>query len=186
MWSDPRTRERIMAFFNKDEELQAANWQANQSLIALGSGGLLGAGFGGSRQKLSWLPDSHTDFIFSILGEEAGLAGTLLVSFLFLLLILRALKLSRQCGDTFGEILVMGLGCSVFVYAGLNMAIATGVLPVTGLPLPFMSYGGSALVVNAVSVGILLNISKRQVQSQKRRGLRLSAQTTPNQAGGGA
>jgi cell division protein FtsW len=164
----------------------AANWQPNQSLIALGSGGLFGAGFGGSRLKLSWLPDSHTDFIFSILGEEAGLIGTLAVSFLFLLLILRALKISRRCGDTFGEILVMGLGCSVFVYAGLNMAIAAGALPVTGLPLPFMSYGGSALVVNAVSIGIVLNVSKQQVNARRRRGGRLRAGAAFGHDGGGS
>jgi len=185
LWTEPHTRERIIAFIHSDEGLRSVNWQAEQSLIALGSGGWFGAGFGASRQKLSWLPDSHTDFIFSILGEEAGLAGTVIISFLFLLLILRALKISRQCGDTFGEILVMGLGCSVFVYAGLNMAIATGILPVTGLPLPFMSYGGSALVVNALSIGILLNVSKRRVKTQKRRGYRLGAAAALDNAGGG-
>ena len=88
------------------------------------------------------------------------MAGTFLVSLLFLLFVLRSLKIAHQCGDRFGELLAAGLGFSIFIYAILNMAVATGVLPVTGLPLPFLSYGGSALVVNAISVGILLNISK--------------------------
>jgi cell division protein FtsW len=159
MLSTPYAMERIQAFLHRSDDLKAANWQLHQSLIALGSGGIFGAGIGESQQKLSWLPDSHTDFIFSILGEEAGLAGTVLVSLLFLLFVLRSLKIAHQCGDRFGELLAAGLGCSIFIYAVLNMAVATGLFPVTGLPLPFLSYGGSALVVNAVSVGILLNIS---------------------------
>jgi cell division protein FtsW len=160
VWSTPYVWERIEAFLQKGENLQTVNWQVHQSLIALGSGGIFGTGIGESQQKLSWLPDSHTDFIFSIIGEEAGLAGTFLVSLLFLLFVLRSLKIAHHCGDRFGELLAAGLGFSIFIYAVLNMAVATGVLPVTGLPLPFLSYGGSALVVNAISVGILLNISR--------------------------
>lgn len=160
-------RERILSFLGRGEELAAIGWQPYQSLIGLGSGGVFGTGFGESRQKLNWLPDSHTDFIFSILGEEAGLIGTLLVSGLFLLLVLRALKISRGSGDRFGEMLVVGVGCSIFVYAAMNMAVATALLPVTGLPLPFVSYGGSALVVNAFSVGLLLNVSRHAVERPK-------------------
>ncbi|MDH3214737.1 MAG: putative lipid II flippase FtsW [Candidatus Krumholzibacteria bacterium] len=170
-------RERIVAYFNRSEGIGDMNWQLYQSLVGLGSGGPLGLGFGESRQKLNWLPDSHTDFIFSILGEEAGLIGTLLVSLLFLLLVLRALKISTNSGDKFGQMLVIGIGCSIFVYAMLNMSVATGLFPVTGLPLPFLSYGGSALVVNAFSVGILLNVSKRTSLSnpsrRRRRPLRV-------------
>lgn len=153
-------RNRILAFFHPGEGVATQNWQVHQSLVGLGSGGIWGRGFGGSEQKLSWLPDSYTDFIFSVLGEEAGLVGTMIVSGLFLLLVLRALKLSRRCNDVFGEMLVAGIGVSVFVYAVMNMYVATGLFPVTGLPLPFLSYGGSALVVNAVAIGVLLNISK--------------------------
>ncbi|MFH1754639.1 MAG: FtsW/RodA/SpoVE family cell cycle protein, partial [Candidatus Latescibacterota bacterium] len=105
VWSAPYVRERLLAFLDKGEDLRAANWQVHQSLIALGSGGIFGTGIGESQQKLSWLPDSHTDFIFSIIGEEAGLVGTLLVSLLFLLFVLRALKIAYQCGDRFGELL---------------------------------------------------------------------------------
>lgn len=150
-------RERVMAYFNRADG--ALDWQPYQSLIGLGTGGIFGNGWGESRQKLNWLPDSHTDFIFSILGEEAGLIGTLFVSLLFLLLALRALKVSRHGNDRFGEMLVVGIGSSVFVYAMLNMMVTTGLFPVTGLPLPFVSYGGSALVVNAFSIGVLLNVS---------------------------
>jgi cell division protein FtsW len=162
VWSVGYVRERIMAYVNPGEGIKEMNWQPYQSLIGLGSGGPFGIGFGQSRQKLNWLPDSHTDFIFSILGEEAGLIGTMLVSSLFLLLALRALKLSQNSGDRFGEMLVTGIGCSVFVYAIMNMSVAAGLFPVTGLPLPFLSYGGSALVVNAFSIGILLNVSKKR------------------------
>ncbi len=157
----PYLRERFAGYFNRGEHLADVSWQAYQSLISLGSGGILGVGFGGSRQKLDWLPDSHTDFIFSILGEEAGLVGTVAVSLLFLLLALRALKISTRSGDPFGEMLVLGVATSIFVYAALNMLVATALIPVTGLPLPFLSYGGSALVVNAYAVGILLNVSKK-------------------------
>jgi len=137
------------------------SWQVHQSLIGLGSGGIFGVGIGGSEQKLNWLPDSYTDFIFSILGEEIGLIGTLLVSGMFLLLALRALKLSSNCDDRFGEMLAVGVSATIFVYAILNMYVATGLFPVTGLPLPFLSYGGSALVMNAFAVGVLLSVSRR-------------------------
>ncbi len=157
----PYVRERVLAYFHKGEQLADQNWQVFQSLISLGSGGLFGIGIGGSRQKLDWLPDSHTDFIFSILGEETGLIGTLVVSLLFLLLAARALKISTRSTDAFGEMLVLGIGTSIFVYSSLNMLVATGIIPVTGLPLPFLSYGGSALVVNAFSIGVLLNVSKK-------------------------
>jgi cell division protein FtsW len=167
MWRAPYVRERIEAFFNQSEAVTEANWQVHQSLIALGSGGLFGRGFGKSTQKLSWLPDSYTDFIFSILGEETGLLGTVMVSAMFLLLVLRALKISQRCNDVFGEMLVVGIGCTVFWYAALNMYVATGLFPVTGLPLPFLSYGGSALVVNAFAIGVLLNVSRSRAERNK-------------------
>jgi cell division protein FtsW len=153
-------RDRLVAFFHHGDGVTEQNWQVYQSLVGLGSGGLFGVGLGNSQQQLSWLPDSYTDFIFSVLGEELGLVGTLLVSALFLLLLLRSLKISRACNDRFGELLVIGLGSSIFVYAMLNMLVVTGMFPVTGLPLPFLSYGGSALVVNAFAMGVLLNVSK--------------------------
>jgi len=165
-------RDRVAAFINGSDGTHELNWQVHQSLIGFGSGGVFGVGFGDSQQKLNWLPDAYTDFIFSILGEEGGLVMTLIVSGLFLLFILRALKISRLCSDHFGEMLVVGIGTSIFLYAVLNMYVATGLFPVTGLPLPFISYGGSALVVNAFAAGVLLNISRRLHEPEKERGLR--------------
>lgn len=154
-------RNRIMTFLGLGGDASTGlNWQVQQSLIALGSGGVFGVGLGDSAQKLSWLPDAYTDFIFAIVGEEGGLLFTLLVSGAFLALTLRAFKISLQCRDRFGQLLGVGISTSVFVYATLNMFVATGLFPVTGLPLPFLSYGGSALVVNAFAVGVLLNLSR--------------------------
>ncbi|MDH4036732.1 MAG: putative lipid II flippase FtsW [Candidatus Krumholzibacteria bacterium] len=160
-------RERVAAFLGHGGSPTGMNWQVDQSLIALGSGGLFGVGFGHSEQKLSWLPDAYTDFIFSIVGEEGGLLFTLLVSGAFLAITLRALKISHECSDRFGQLLGVGIAASLFVYAILNMYVVTGLFPVTGLPLPFLSYGGSALVVNAFAVGVLLNLSRRRVSARR-------------------
>jgi cell division protein FtsW len=155
-------RERILNFMGLGGDAnEALDWQLRQSLIALGSGGFLGRGFGHSEQKLNWLPDAYTDFIFSIVGEEGGLVLTLLVSGAFLFLTLRGLRIAYECSDRFGQVLGVGITASIFVYAALNMFVATGLFPVTGLPLPFLSYGGSALAVNAFAVGVLLNLSRR-------------------------
>jgi cell division protein FtsW len=162
-------RDRILTFLGIHHGSSALNWQVDQSLIALGSGGLFGRGLGHSEQKLSWLPDSYTDFIFSIVGEEGGLLLTLAVSGAFLFLALRGLKIAHDCSDRFGQLLGVGISASVFTYAALNMYVATGLFPVTGLPLPFLSYGGSALIVNAFSVGVMLNLSRR-LSSARRRG----------------
>jgi cell division protein FtsW len=155
-------RERVLAFLGRGDVSTDMSWQVDQSLIALGSGGLFGVGFGHSEQKLNWLPDAYTDFIFSIVGEEGGLLLTLAVSGAFLALALRALKISHECSDRFGQVLGVGIAASVFVYAVINMYVVTGLFPVTGLPLPFLSYGGSAMVVNAFAVGVLLNLSRRR------------------------
>ncbi len=171
----PYVRERVMAFLGRGEVPAAANWQVDQSLIALGSGGIFGVGFGHSEQKLNWLPDAYTDFIFSIMGEEGGLLFTLIVSGAFLALTLRAFKISHACSDRFGQMLGAGIAASVFVYAILNMYVVTGLFPVTGLPLPFLSYGGSALVVNAFSVGVLLNLSRRRMSPRRASAVRWTA-----------
>jgi len=145
---------RILGFFG-----QGARYQINQSLIALGTGGLLGKGFGGSMQKYLFLPDPHTDFVFSIYGEETGFIGTVVLISLFVFLLLRGLKIATNAPDRFGLLLATGMVASIGVVFAVNIGVATGLLPTTGLPLPFISYGGSALLVNAVSVGVLLNIS---------------------------
>jgi len=135
------------------------NYQLNQSIIAIGSGGLLGQGLGESRQKWSFLPDAHTDFIFAILGEELGFLGAVIVIALLGVIMWRAYEAARRAPDRFGSLLAAGIGISVAVYAGVNTAVATGMFPTTGLPLPLFSYGGTAVLVTLFSLGILANIA---------------------------
>ncbi len=166
----PHVQQRIIAFINRGECLAGVNWHVEQSLIALGSGFIFGFGPGRGNQKFSFLPDSHTDFIYSIMGEELGIIGTLLVLSLFVMIIRRSLKIAREAPDNFGYLLSLGIGCFIFITAMLNISVTLGLIPIAGLPLPFVSYGGSALVTSMAGVGILLNISlhgekKRKVRS---------------------
>lgn len=154
MLKNPYQMSRVVDFFTK-----GPGYQVNQSLIALGTGGLVGKGLGGSMQKYLFLPDPHTDFVFSIYGEETGFIGTLLLISLFVFLLLRGLKIATNAPDRFGLLLGTGLVAGIGVFFVVNIGVVVGLIPTTGLPLPFISYGGSALLVNAVSVGILVNIS---------------------------
>ena len=136
-------------------------YQANQSLISLGNGGIFGVGLGNSIEKNHFLPTPHTDFIFAIIGEELGfLIGTAPVLTLFLLIFLRGLKIAKMCTNPFGIFLSIGICLNLVQYAFVNAAVVTGILPVTGLPMPMVSYGGSGMVVNMAMMGILLNISQ--------------------------
>ena len=135
------------------------NWQVAQSIIALGSGGVFGTGPGHGLQKVFFLPDPHTDFIYAVVGEELGLLGTVGVLIAYIALFLRGLKIAANAEDRFGRYLAAGLTVNLSVYVAMNIAVVTGVIPTTGLPLPFLSYGGSALVVNLGVVGVLLNIA---------------------------
>ncbi|GAV21774.1 putative lipid II flippase FtsW [Carboxydothermus pertinax] len=141
---------------------EAVIYQVKQSLYAIGSGGLFGVGLGRSHQKMFYLPEQHTDFIFAIIGEELGLIGTLLVIGLFLAILYRGLKLAHRAPDIFGFFLVAGYTCMMVIPAFINIAVATGVFPVTGIPLPFISYSGSSLVINMTAAGIILNVSRHQ------------------------
>ncbi|HVP38434.1 MAG TPA: FtsW/RodA/SpoVE family cell cycle protein [Candidatus Saccharimonadales bacterium] len=136
-------------------------WQLWQSLVALGSGGLLGRGLGHGLQKFLFLPDPHTDFIFSIWGEEMGFLGAVGLLLLLALLLWRGFRTSLRALDPFGFYLAAGLSLQLAVYAGVHVAVTTGLVPTTGLPLPFISFGGSSLVMNLLTVGVLLNISRR-------------------------
>jgi cell division protein FtsW len=138
-----------------------AGWQLEQSLIAIGSGGFFGRGFGRGMQKFLFLPDPHTDFILAIAGEEGGLIATagLLAALLFL--VWRAYRAGLRAPDLFGTLVAAGLATQLALYSFVNMGVATGLLPTTGLPLPFISYGGSALVMNLAAAGILVNISRQ-------------------------
>jgi len=137
------------------------NWQLSQSIIALGSGGLFGTGPGHGLQKVFFLPDPHTDFIYAVIGEELGLIGTGAVLLAYLVLFLRGLKIAGLAPDRFGFLLAAGLTVNLSVYVAINVAVVTGMVPTTGLPLPFLSYGGSALVVNMGVTGVLLNIASQ-------------------------
>jgi len=160
---------RILSFFDKTD-IQENGYQAHQALLSLGNGGLLGVGLGNSTEKNHLLPTPHTDFIFSIIGEELGLLrGTLPLLFAFLYIFYRGVKISQECTDPFGIFLALGICINLVLYAFVNAAVATGLFPVTGLPMPMISYGGSGLLVNMAMVGILLNISqaKRSINSGK-------------------
>lgn len=171
-------RERLMHhaqfLFTGKLDALGSGWQLDQSLIALGSGGLLGRGFGRGMQKFLFLPDPHTDFILAIAGEEGGLVvtGALVAAFLFL--VWRGYRTALRAPDLFGGLVAAGLSTQLALYAFVNMGVATGLLPTTGLPLPFLSYGGSALVMNLAAAGVLLNISAQAEAARPARS-RLSA-----------
>ena len=158
--------ERVVTFIDPWKYAQESGYQLVHSLYAIGSGGFWGLGIGKSREKLFYLPDSHTDFIFSILSEELGFLGTITVISLFAILIIRGLIISIRAQDTFGAYLAMGLTSLIGLQAAINMAVVSGLMPTKGLSLPFLSYGGSSLLVNMIAIGILLNISS-QTQSQQ-------------------
>jgi len=150
-------------------DTQGKGWQLHQSIVALGSGGLFGTGPGKGIQKFFFLPDPHTDFIYAVVGEELGLIGTTAVLVAYLVFVMRGLKIAGRTPDRFGFLLAAGLTVNLAVYVGLNIGVTTGLLPTTGLPLPFISYGGSALVANLGVVGVLLNVA-----SQMETGIRSS------------
>jgi cell division protein FtsW len=157
---EPYRRARFTAFLNPWKDPQGSGFQLVQSFISLGSGGISGLGLGESKQKLSFLPASHTDFIFCLVGEELGLIGASVLIALFLLLFLRGISIANRTKDKFVYYLAYGLTLMICLQALINFAVVTGMVPTKGLPLPFMSYGGSALLVNMAAVGILLRISK--------------------------
>jgi len=151
---------RFLAFLDPWKDPSGSGFQTIQSLYALGSGGLFGMGLGRSRQKFFYLPEQHTDFIFAILGEELGFLGTSLVLMLFLLLAWRGYRIALNAPDNFGALLAAGITTMIVFQAAVNIGVVSGVLPVTGIPLPFISYGGSSLLFILIGVGLLLNISR--------------------------
>jgi cell division protein FtsW len=142
------------------DPVTGGGYQLRQSLIALGHGGVFGRGLGESQQKFEFLPLSHTDSIFAILGEELGLIGCLVVIALFALLAYRGFRIALLSPDNFGMVLAAGITCWLIIEALINIAVVTATLPFTGIPLPFISYGGSALVAALAGVGILLSVSR--------------------------
>jgi len=158
--SRPFRIERWTSFLNPAADPQGASFQLNQSLMAISTGGISGRGLGQGQQKLHFLPQPHSDFIFGVVGEETGLIGCLVILGLFLVLLWRGLYTARHAPDRFGRLLAAGITTMV-VFQGLtNISVATGLVPTTGLPLPLISSGGSSLVVSMASLGLLLNISQ--------------------------
>lgn len=151
---------RVLSYFGVGDNSDIG-YQALQSLNSLGNGGAFGVGLGNSVEKNHLLPTPHTDFIFAIIGEELGFfLGTVPVLTLFLFIFLRGLKVAKECTDPFGVLLAVGISFNLILYAFVNAAVVTGLFPVTGLPMPMISYGGSGMVINMMLIGILLNISQ--------------------------
>jgi cell division protein FtsW len=154
-------RDRIMAFLNPYSDPQGKGFHIIQSLIAVSTGGITGVGLMEGKQKLFYLPEPHTDFIFAVTAEELGLVGSLIIVFLFALFLWRGVRTALRTQDMFGRYLVVGITCMVVVQAFINMSVVLGMMPTKGIPLPFVSYGGSSLFVTLACVGVLLNISKQ-------------------------
>ena len=163
LYFEPYRWARIISFWNKiwgADDTKEAGYQAYQGLLSLGNGGIFGVGLGNSIEKNRLLPTPHTDFIFSIIGEELGIIGTFLILSVFMLIFYRGVIIAKQCTDPFGIFLAIGISLNIVLYAFVNAAVATGIIPVTGLPMPLISYGGSGMVINMIMIGILLNISE--------------------------
>ncbi len=151
--------ERFMAFINPWEHATDSGYHIIQSLLAFGAGGIFGTGLGRGTQKLFYLPEPHTDFIFSVIAEELGFLGVVTIIALFLLIILCGIKIAMHAYDLFGTYMALGIIIFIGLQTVINMGVVTGLLPTKGAPLPFVSYGGTSLLINLISVGILLSIS---------------------------
>jgi cell division protein FtsW len=160
LMSSAYRRGRILAFLERGSDLQGANYQVSQSLIGLGNGGLLGQGLGNSAQKLRFLPEPFNDFIFSVIGEELGFIGGLVILILFLVLITRGFRVARSVSSPTGSLLAGGVSLTVGLYVLVNVGVVTSTVPATGLALPFISYGGSSLLFSLAGIGVLLGVSR--------------------------
>jgi rod shape determining protein RodA len=156
-------KKRILTFLNPDRDPLGAGYHIIQSKIAIGSGMLSGKGYlKGTQNALSFLPEEHTDFIFSVLAEEWGFLGSITLVLLFLILIIWALNVAHGCREPFGTIVAVGVAAMIFWQAFINIGMSMGLLPVVGVPLPFVSYGGSSVLTTAIGIGLLLNVSMRR------------------------
>ncbi|MBN1527230.1 MAG: putative lipid II flippase FtsW [Candidatus Omnitrophica bacterium] len=160
IFSAPYRKKRMLAFLNPWADKRGVGFQIIQSFVALGSGGLFGVGLGQSRQKLFYLPASHTDFIFSIIGEELGFFGAACVVVLFMIFVWQGMRIAFSAEDDFLRFLCFGIVSLIAFEAIVNIGVVSGLLPTKGLPLPFISYGGTALVFHLMAVGVILNVAK--------------------------
>jgi cell division protein FtsW len=161
LWHDPMRTKRIFGWLYLEEHKSGVGYQAYQAMIGLGAGGLTGLGLGNGRQKLGFLPEHHTDFIFSVIGEELGLVATLLVLVAFIIVVICGISIAFKAPDTFGLLLGSGLSFLIGLQAFINIGVVTSALPNKGLPLPFISYGGSNLLMMLTAIGILLSIARQ-------------------------
>lgn len=157
--------DRIQTWLNPEEDFIGKGWQINQSLFAIGSGGMFGLGLGNSKQKYLYLPEPQNDFIFAVLAEELGFFGSVLVILLFVLFIWRGIVIAMKAQDSFGALIAIGVTTMIGLQALINLAVVTNTIPVTGMPLPFFSYGGSAMLANLMAVGLLLSVSRNSKSS---------------------
>ncbi|MDQ1318302.1 MAG: putative lipid flippase FtsW [Candidatus Poribacteria bacterium] len=161
----PYRLQRVLTFINPESDPEGTSYHIIQSLYALGSGRVLGTGLGEGVQKLHYLPTPHTDSIFSVIGEELGFVGTSILVILFMIVVWRGIRISLKTEDRFGSLLAVGISCLIGIQTIINVGVATGSLPSKGITLPFISFGGSSLVMSLIAIGVLLNISKNRVLS---------------------
>jgi cell division protein FtsW len=159
---------RLWAFLNPWDDPQGIGFQIIHSFLAFGSGGLLGVGLGNSKQKLLYLPEPHTDFILAIIAEEIGFIGVSALLILFAIVVLRGIKIALRAPDLFGTYLAIGISCMLAIQVMVNMGVVMALLPTKGLTLPFISYGGSSLIVNFMGIGILMNIARKAMEGGKK------------------
>ncbi len=157
---NPMRLRRVMAFLYPEQNREEVGYQTYQAMVAIGAGGVTGLGLGDGRQKLGFIPEHHTDFIFSVIGEELGLAATLLVIIAFVAMVVCGVYIALKARDNFGMLLASGVSCLIGLQAAINIGVVTGSLPNKGLSLPFISYGGSNLVVMLACVGLLINVAR--------------------------
>lgn len=166
--STPYQQKRVMGWLNPFSDPQGIGYNIIQSWYAISSGGLFGAGIGNSKQKLYYLPFGHTDFIFSVIAEELGFVGITVLVTLFVLFITFGFRVAQRCEDQFGKLLAFGITFIIGVQAFINMCVASGVFPVTGVTLPLISYGGSSFIITTAMIGVLLNISRYPVKKERK------------------
>jgi cell division protein FtsW len=174
---------RFMAFWNPDSDPAGANFQLNQSLIAVGSGGPWGRGFMEGMQKMFYLPEPHTDFIYAVIGEETGLIGATLVLVLFCIIAMRGIRAAMMAPDRYGALMATGLTAMIVVQAFVNISVVLGLVPTKGIPLPFVSNGGSSMIVSLAAMGVLLNITQHLTSVDPGGRVRREAHTTADPLG---
>ncbi|MEE9431677.1 MAG: FtsW/RodA/SpoVE family cell cycle protein, partial [Melioribacteraceae bacterium] len=169
------SRERVLTYLDSILEGKMINFQVLQSKIAIGSGGFFGLGMGKSKQTNLFLPEAHNDFIFSVLGEEFGFIGAVTILFAYLAIFIVGLLIAKKAKDDFGQLIAFGISFTIILSAFIHVAVGLGIIPTTGITLPFMSFGGTSIIVFSISIGILINIARLADKHQEMRASRSRA-----------